>query len=149
MEKKQIGVGVVVMIFDRRRRLLFGQRNPNRIKAGSALSGHGQWTMPGGKLDFGERFENGATREVLEETGLMIDPNSLRVITLNNHLIDNTLHFITIGMLYEADVGEPRVTEPDVITRWDWFALDALPKPLYLPSLYVLNNYRQKLFYWR
>ncbi len=31
---------------------------------------YGDWTLPKGKLDPGERFEDAALREVLEETGL-------------------------------------------------------------------------------
>ena len=147
MEKQRPGVGVGVMIF-KNGRLLLGQRNPNRIKAGSALSGHGQWTMPGGKQDLHESYEDAAAREVLEETGLMINPNWLKIIALNNDMTE-TAHFTTIGLLYEGEVGEPQVTEPDVIVQWDWFSLGELPQPLYLPSKNVLRNYERKLLYIR
>lgn len=32
----------------------------------------GQWTLPGGGLDFGEHPENAVVREILEETGLHV-----------------------------------------------------------------------------
>lgn len=41
-----------------------------RIAAGQG-SGIGEWTLPGGGLDFGERPRDGALRELTEETGLV------------------------------------------------------------------------------
>jgi len=41
-----------------------------RIAEGS-WSGVGQWTLPGGGLDFGESPRDGALRELTEETGLV------------------------------------------------------------------------------
>jgi 8-oxo-dGTP diphosphatase len=39
--------------------------------AGGHWSGVGEWTLPGGGLDFGERPADGALRELTEETGLV------------------------------------------------------------------------------
>ncbi len=33
----------------------------------------GAWSVPGGKVDFGERVEDALTREVMEETGIQIE----------------------------------------------------------------------------
>lgn len=33
----------------------------------------GQWSLPGGKVEIGERLEAAAIREILEETGIAID----------------------------------------------------------------------------
>ena len=33
----------------------------------------GQWSLPGGTLELGETLEQGAAREMLEETGLVVD----------------------------------------------------------------------------
>ena len=38
----------------------------------------GDWTFPKGKLDEGETFEQGALREVLEETGMRVSVDPLR-----------------------------------------------------------------------
>jgi len=144
MENKQkIGVGFGVM-FLKDGKVLLGKRHEDPEKASSLLHGEGTWTMPGGKLEFGETIEAGAQREVLEETGIKL--NKLDVICLNQDIIE-TAHFLTIGLLATDFSGEPEVREPDEITEWKWFDLNKLPSPLYFPSAEVLENYRQKKFY--
>ncbi|MFH1601335.1 MAG: NUDIX domain-containing protein [Candidatus Shapirobacteria bacterium] len=142
-EKKKVGVGFGVMIL-KDGKLLLGKRHEDPEKASSLLNGAGTWTMPGGKLDFGETFEEGAKREVLEETGIIL--NELDVICVNQDIIE-TAHFITIGLFSDAFSGEPKVMEPDEITEWRWFDLNNLPSPIYFPSVKVLENYKQKKFY--
>lgn len=100
--------------------------------------------MPGGKLEFGESFEEGAKREVQEETGVKI--NGVRVICVNNDK-NAFAHFITIGLYSDEFEGEPKVMEPDEIVKWQWFNLDDLPTPLYFPSAKVIENYKKNAFY--
>jgi len=142
-EKKKVGVGFGVMIL-KDNKLLLGRRHDDPEKASSLLNGAGTWTMPGGKLDFGETFENGAKREVLEETGITLD--KINVICVNQDMVESA-HFITIGFFSDAFSGEPKVMEPDEITEWRWFELDNLPSPIYFPSTKVLENYKKKKFY--
>lgn len=142
-EKPKVGVGFGVMIV-KDGKILLGHRHENPEKASSLLNGAGTWTMPGGKLHFGETFEEGARREVWEETGLKL--NKLQVIAVNQDLIE-TAHFVTVGLFSDDISGEPTVCEPDEITEWRWFDLDHLPSPLYFPSAKLLENYRHKKFY--
>ncbi len=39
-----------------------------------------QWTLPGGGIDFGEPIEHGMMREVLEETGLAVEPRDVAFV---------------------------------------------------------------------
>lgn len=64
--KPTIGVGVVV--FDAGRVLLIRRGKPPR---------QGQWSIPGGKQEWGETVRETAVREVLEETGLAISVGAL------------------------------------------------------------------------
>jgi len=142
-EIKKPGVGFGVMIL-KDNKLLLGKRHPDPEKASSLLHGEGTWTMPGGKLHFGESFEQGAIREVNEETGL--DVISSKVISISNDIVSDA-HFVTIGLLCSEFKGQPRVMEPDEITEWQWFPINQLPEPIFPPSEKVLKNYLEKRFY--
>lgn len=141
--KKKVGVGFGVIIV-RDGKVLLGKRHSDSEKADSELHGEGTWTMPGGKLEYGESFENGARREVQEETGLQL--KEAKVICVNNDK-NEFAHFITIGLFSDNFSGEPKVMEPNEIVEWKWFYLDNLPTPMYFPSAKVVENYRKGLFY--
>jgi len=142
--KKKVGVGFGVMVF-KEGKILLGKRHEDPEKASSLLNGAGTWTMPGGKLHFGESFEEGALREVMEETGIKL--NKVEVRCVNNDIVDEA-HFVTIGLFSDDFSGEPEVKEPDEITEWAWFDLEDLPYPIYFPSAKVLKNHRDKKFYF-
>lgn len=125
-------------------KVLLGKRHQDPDKADSELHGEGTWTMPGGKLDFGESFENCASRELSEETG--IKGKKFQVISLTNDIAPDA-HFVTIGLLCEEWEGEPKAMEPDEITEWRWFDLNDLPRPVFWPSQEILENYRAGKFY--
>ena len=141
--KKKVGVGFGVMIV-KEEKILLGKRHSDPEKADSELHGEGTWTMPGGKLEVGESFEDGAGRELQEETSLQL--NEVKVICVNNDK-NEFAHFITIGLFSDNFNGEPKIMEPDEIVEWKWFHLDNLPTPIYFPSAKVIENYKKKLFY--
>ena len=145
IKKVGVGVGVGIMIL-RDGKVLLGKRHSDAQKASSLLHGEGTWTMPGGKLHFGESFEQAAAREVLEETGLRINEEKLRVISVTNDIVEDA-HFVTIGLLCQDFEGEPKTMEPDEITEWRWFSLNELPSPIFFPSEKILKNYRAGEFY--
>jgi len=138
-ENNKIGVGFGVMIL-REGRVLLGQRHEDPTKADSEL--HWEWTrtMPGGKMHFGESFEDTCYRETFEETGLNINKETIKIISITNDIVPDK-HFVTIGFLCEDIEGEPQVMEPDEITQWKRFDLNDLPKPLFFPSEKVIKNY--------
>lgn len=142
---KKVGAGVGVMIL-KDGKVLLGKRHHDSQKADSTLHGEGTWTMPGGKIHFGESFEDAAYREVLEETGIEINKNNLRLVSLTNDSVKDA-HFVTIGLLCEDFEGEAEVREPDEITEWKWFELNELPNPIYFVSGKILKNYFDGKFY--
>jgi len=144
-QKIKPGVGFGIMILQDGK-ILLGRRHDDAEKADSALHGEGTWTMPGGKLHFGETFEVGACREVMEETGLIVLSENLKLISLANEIMSD-VQFVTAGFLCEKFEGEPKVMEPDEITQWQWFSLNDLPEKVFPPSMKVIENYHANRIY--
>src|SRR3989339_247731 len=144
MAEKKMGIGFGVMILNSEGKVLLGKRHTDPEKASSLLHGAGKWTMPGGKLNFGESFEEGAARETLEETGIKIQ--KLKLISINNDVVE-TAHFVTAGFLCNEFEGETKVMEPEEITEWKWFDLSSLPENLFFPTAKVLKNYEKGEIY--
>jgi len=138
-ENKKPGVGIGVMIL-KENKVLLGKRHGDPKKADSELHGEGTWTMPGGKLHFKEELEDAAFREVLEETGIKIKKEKLKLISVTNDVVEDA-HFITVGFLCQDFEGEPKIMEPDEITEWKWFDLDKLPSPIFFPSKKILDKF--------
>ena len=137
------GFGVLIM---RDNKVLLGKRHDDPEKASSDLHGEGTWTMPGGKMDFGEEIIEGAAREVLEETGLVAKKEKMQIVSVTNDIAGDA-HYVTIGFLAPEVEGEPKAMEPDEITEWKWFSLEELPAPMYKSSEKLLNNYLDETIY--
>jgi mutator protein MutT len=142
-EKKRVGAGLGVILINEGK-ILLGMRHPDPDKADSAFRSAGEWCLPGGKLDFGETLEEGAIREVKEETGITI--KNPRVISVHNCKNEHA-HFLTAGLVAEKWEGEATVMEPDEIIDWKWFDINNLPFPRYFPSFLVIDNYLKNKFY--
>lgn len=142
-EKKKVGAGFGV-ILERDGKILLGKRHPDPDKADSAFRSAGEWSLPGGKLDWGETLEDAAIREVKEETGIII--SNPEVISVHNCKNEHA-HFMTVGFLVYEWEGEAKVMEPEEMTEWRWFDLNDLPYPRYFPSFEVIENYLKRKFY--
>ena len=144
-EKGITGAGVGIMVLQDNK-ILLGLRSTDPAKADSELNGEGTWTCPGGKIRFGESFEEAATRELTEETGLLGD--GFRVYSISND-IGNEAHYVTIGLLCDKFSGELKTMEPDEIIRWQWFDLNSLPPNMFIPSRKMVDNYLLSNFYFK
>ncbi|WP_051118236.1 nucleotide triphosphate diphosphatase NUDT15, partial [Vibrio campbellii] len=126
---KQVRVGVATIIL-RDGAILLGER----------VGSHGAntWATPGGHLELGESIEDCAKREVLEETGLIVD--SIEKFTFTNDIFEKEgKHYVTLFVVASIVSGEPQVTEPDKCKQWKWCRLDDLPEPLFLPLINLLK----------
>jgi ADP-ribose pyrophosphatase YjhB (NUDIX family) len=59
----------------------------------------GTLTLPGGYVDYGETWQEAAQRELMEETGIEIDPGDLMLYDVQNGL-DDTL--VVVGLAKEV-----------------------------------------------
>jgi 8-oxo-dGTP diphosphatase len=142
-ENKKVGAGVGVMILNEGK-VLLGKRHSDNSISKSILGGEGSWTFPGGKLEYGESFEEAGIRETFEECGLNL--NKIKVICVNNDKNENA-QFVTIGLFSDDFSGEAKVMEPSKIVEWKWFSLDSLPEKIYFPSKKMIKNYFHNKFY--
>ncbi len=133
--KPGVGVGVMVL---KDNKILLGLRNPDKIKASSELQGQGTWTMPGGKVEFMERLEDAAKRELEEETSLIA--TDLELYCISDDMTD-TAHYVTVGFMAKGYEGKVKTMEPETILEWQWFDLDNLPEKLYSPSRKFIEKY--------
>src|SRR5271157_4239862 len=65
-EQPIIGVGAVIV---QQGRALLVRRDTEPLK--------GEWSIPGGALELGEKLRDGVRREALEETGLRVEPGEV------------------------------------------------------------------------
>ena len=96
-----------------------------RLKAPEA----GYWNIVGGKVDHMERSDAAARREAEEESGLKI--RSSEFLCLSEQVIEaDRQHWISMIYVTRDFSGEPQLVEPDKLSEFGWFSLDALPQPL-------------------
>src|SRR5262245_18476483 len=95
-------------------------RHGGRILLVRNRRGSGQWTLPGGGIEWLESPEHAARREVVEEAGIRLD--EIRPIgTLTNHKGE-------LAHCFVADVRTDRtVIDPVEIAEAGWWDEKALP----------------------
>ncbi len=104
--------------------------------------GHGEWSFPGGHLEFNETPEYCAKRELLEETGIDISHLNLVDMGYTNDIFYNeSKHYITLYYLCELnDFIQPELKEPNKCFEWKWAEIESLPQPQFL----CVTNYLEK-----
>ena len=113
-------VGICVLVV-KNGKILLGKRKGSH--------GAGEYAAPGGHLEHLESFDVCASREVMEETGLVIGPpRFLRAMNATQYA---PKHYVDLAFVAEWISGEPEVREPDKVERWDWYLPDNLPMPLF------------------
>lgn len=75
----------------------------------------GLWAVPGGKVDLGESLAEAATREVKEETGLLIE---LEQIIWVGESIEDDHHLVLIDFLGQATGGEMAPADDALDAAW-------------------------------
>ncbi len=109
-ERPIVGVGAV--IFDEDRVLL--------VQRGHAPM-QGEWSLPGGALEVGETLEEGVRREVLEETGLIVEPVAM-IEVFDRIARDDAgrvqFHYVLVDYLCRITGGSAACASDAVDLRW-------------------------------
>lgn len=101
---------------------------------------HG-WALPGGFVDEGEPVEAAAAREVMEETGLTVQLETLLYV-YSDPARDPRQHTMSVVFVGSAE-GTPAGSDDAEEARV--FSLDALPSPLAFDHGRILADYQR----WR
>ncbi len=112
------------------------------IRTGS--HGAHTWHSPGGHLEWMEDWATCYVRELEEETGIVVDPSSVRYLGATNDKMDSeSKHYITIHMMATWDQKQtPRRMEQSKCLGWEWHSLEDIRRklsPLFLPLLNLVR----------
>ena len=105
-------------------------------------SDNGEWCLPGGGIDPGERPSETAVREVLEETGLTVRITDLLGVYSSPDVVviypdGNRVQIV--GILFRAEVCEGTAGLSDEVTEVGWFTAEEAAK------LTLIANHRPLL----
>ena len=120
-ETPLVGVGAVVVDHGR---VLLVRRGREPLK--------GQWSLPGGLLEVGESLTAGVAREVLEETGLNVEPLELIELLDRIHRDGERIryHYVIADYLCRVIGGELKAASDADAVRWversEWNSHSAL-----------------------
>lgn len=136
-ETPRVGIGIILQ-----------RPADGRILLGQRVTANGwAWQIPGGKLDIGEKITACAAREVAEETGLSIRPESLEFVGVRNNLElfrKTGTSFVSIIFISREFASEPQALEPEKCASWSWHDPADLPaeSAFFSPSWEALQAWR-------
>ncbi|MGH6888593.1 MAG: NUDIX hydrolase [Rhizomicrobium sp.] len=112
--RESIVIGVGGVVWNNRGEVLLVRRaNPPRQH---------EWSLPGGKVEFGETLHSALAREVQEETGLAIQIVGLVEVA---ELIEEA-HYVLIDFTARSFSGDPHAGSDASEARW--FAIREIPR---------------------
>jgi ADP-ribose pyrophosphatase YjhB (NUDIX family) len=109
-ERPIIGIGAVIV---HRNRMLLVRRATEPLK--------GEWSVPGGMLELGEKLRDGVRREVLEETGLKVEPGDVLDVfdsIFRDEKGRTQYHYVLIDYLCRLVSGEAQAGSDVSEVRW-------------------------------
>ena len=130
-------VGATTLVFDEQNRLLMQRRTEN-----------GMWGVPGGYMDLGEKIEDTARRETLEETGIKIGNISLIDVYSGPELFYEYTNgdqvFIVTAVYKSRDYSVYKNTHDDEVQEIGFFSIDELPESISPPVKLILDDIKQR-----
>lgn len=122
MYDPRVHIGTAAVIINPRRQLLMLQRGPE------ASHGAGQWSVPGGWLDYGETPEQTVLRELKEEVDISGSQASVVDIDVYTHAppVDHVV-CIFLQVPWHKDMT-PKNLEPEKTSDVQWVPIEWVDK---------------------
>jgi len=129
-QKPQACVGVMVFKDDK---VLLGKR--------SGKHAPGEYSFPGGRLEFMESFKDAVKRETLEEAGIKI--KNIKFLSVANIDRYSYRHDVLVSFSADYDSGEIQTFKEERIGDWVWYDINNLPEPLFYPTALLIDLYKK------
>lgn len=130
MNRQLLNVVIAPLIYDKKILLIKRRKQPFKDL----------WSMPGGKLEFGEHIEDALIREIFEETGLIVKPKKVLAI-LGEIFFDVKKakdYWHTLIFLCEVVIKNTPTVKESTEGQLEWFSINKLPKSQIVPSDYKM-----------
>ncbi len=127
--RPQVGIGVMII---KDGKILMGKRKSSH--------GAGEYSLPGGHLEYIESFEDCAKREVQEEVAIEI--KNVKFLHLANLKDYAPKHYVNICLVADWKSGEPQVMEPEKLESWNWYDMDSIPQPCFKTIPWLIDAYK-------
>ncbi|GAA0276855.1 hypothetical protein GCM10010302_13160 [Streptomyces polychromogenes] len=112
-------------------------------RSDKAKFAQGMWDLPVGKSEPGEPITETAVRELYEETGLTVKPESLKVAHIIHGAwgVEAPNGFLTVVFAANEWTGEPENREPRKHSQVRWIDADAIPDAFVNTTSSALRQY--------
>lgn len=130
----KIWLGIMVVMVNAEGQILMGRRK-------NAFA-EGQYGIPSGHIEVGEMFQQGAIREIAEETGVRVNTCDLNLLAITNYIVPEwDRQYITFDFMVDKWTGDIGNTEPNKCAGWEWFDAGKLPQNLHYPASRTIAHY--------
>lgn len=105
----------------------------------------GNYSLPAGHVEKGETLREAAAREIMEEIGLAIKPEDLKLV----HVMHRKESDIRVDFFFTAKKwsGDPKNMEPNKCDDLRWYPLNELPETTIPYIRKAIESYQKKIFY--
>ncbi|MEV6791118.1 NUDIX domain-containing protein [Streptomyces sp. NPDC051320] len=137
LESMTLLVAAVIVHDKVTHRVVLLQRSEN------AKFAQGMWDLPVGKSEPGEPITETAVRELYEETGLIVEPGSLKVAHIIHSArgVEAPNGFLTLVFAADEWTGEPENREPRKHSQVRWVDAHAIPEAFVHTTAHALQKY--------
>ncbi|MEV6484872.1 NUDIX domain-containing protein [Streptomyces sp. NPDC051576] len=137
LESMTLLVAAVIVHDKATNRVVLLQRSQN------AKFAQGMWDLPVGKSEPGEPITQTAVRELYEETGLTVKPESLKVAHVIHGAwgVEAPNGFLTIVFATHEWTGEPENREPRKHDQVRWVGTEVIPDAFVETTASALRGY--------